>query len=204
MRDDVLIIPTGAANLASVVAAFHRLGVLASVTAEPERIASAVRVVLPGVGAFAPAMARLIELKAAEPLLSRVHTGRPMLAICLGMQLLGRGSQESPGCEGLGAFPYACERYADDQRVPQMGWNDVQANASCRFLRSGQAYFANSYRIVASAGYPMCATSEYGGEFIAAFELGSLLACQFHPELSGTWGLDLLDRWLKATGGAAC
>ena len=105
---------------------------------------------------------------------------------------------------GLGTLSAGVTRFPDGVRVPQLGWNRIDAAAGCRFLRSGHAYFANSYRIAGTGvdGWH-AAISDHGGPFVAAVERGAVVACQFHPELSGTWGIDLLSRWLQESAGAA-
>ena len=96
-------------------------------------------------------------------------------------------------------------RFDDSVRVPQFGWNTVEADSSCEVLADGCAYFANSYRLAEVPDGWSGAVCEYGGEFVAAIERGAVVACQFHPELSGRWGLELLSRWLaRAEECAAC
>ena len=91
--------------------------------------------------------------------------------------------------------------FPDGGRAPQFGWNKVTAQAGCRLLQDGYAYFANSYRVRAVPDGWHAATADHGGPFVAAMERGAVLACQFHPELSGRYGIELLRRWI---GGAAC
>lgn len=192
------ILQTGVANVASVMAAFRRLG------AEPQLVASASEVraedhlVFPGVGAFGAAMERLGTGGLGDAVRERVAAGKPTLAVCLGIQLLFEESEEAPGVVGLGLVPGRITRFPDTVRVPQFGWNRVEAGPDCRLLQSGYAYFANSYRAERVDGGWSVATAEHGGPFIAAFERGAVLACQFHPELSGEWGMELLGRWLRA------
>lgn len=195
---DLAIVRTGVANLASVVAAFERLGVVPRLTDDPGDVRNARRVVLPGVGAFGAGMARLRELKLDSSLVERIRADRPLLAICLGMQLLCDASDESPGVEGLGIVPSRVRRFSGNVRIPQMGWNRIEPSSEAHFLKPAWMYFANSYRldsIPAGWGGTM---SNHGGMFTSAIERGSLLACQFHPELSGPDGLELLRRWLTA------
>lgn len=194
----VAIIETGVANIASVRAALTRLGVTHYGVQTPEAIAAADRLVLPGVGAFAAGMSRLVELELVEALRARVAADRPTLAICLGLQLLCRGSDESPGVEGLGIIPAHVGRFGDHVRVPQLGWNHIRPSAGCRLLEAGHVYFANSYRLDALPDGWEGAVADHGGEFVAAVERGAVLACQFHPELSGAFGAALLARWLDA------
>ncbi len=201
---EVVVVRTGTANLASVLAGLRRVGATPRVSDERAVVAAAERLVLPGVGAFGAAMERLTACGLVGVLTERVWTGRPTLAVCLGLQLLGTGSEESPGVPGLGVLSAAVTRFGEGVRVPQLGWNRVLPERGCRLLAEGYAYFANSYRFTAAPPGWSAAWAEYGGRFVAALERGPVLACQFHPELSGAWGLALLRRWLAAAepGGA--
>ena len=201
MSRTVVIVRTGTANLASVRAAFERLGHTVELTQDPRRVAEADRLVLPGVGAFGASMAELVDKDLAEPLVARARAGRSLLAICVGMQLLCRESSESPGARGLSLVDAAIDRFSGPGlRVPQLGWNDVVAPSDARFVRSGVAYFANSYRLSQAAPGWTASTADHGGSFVAAMERGNVLACQFHPELSGKWGAQLLARWVEESG----
>lgn len=192
----LVVVRTGTANLASVLAALRRLGADPRVTVDPEAVRAADRAVLPGVGAFGACMARLVEAGLVDALRERVTAGRPLLAVCLGMQVLGEASDESPGVPGLGLLPATARRFPAGPRVPQLGWNRVEPRPDARLLTPGHAYFANSYRFEAIPAGWSGATSDHGGPFVAALERGPVLACQFHPELSGGWGRALLERWL--------
>ncbi len=201
-----LVVQTGTANTASVLAGLRRAGADPFVLGDeevdthalPAQIADAARVVLPGVGAFAAARAHLDRCGVTEALAARIRAGRPTLGICLGFQLFFEASEESPGVDGLGVLPGVVRRFPDTVRVPQFGWNVVEA-AGDGLLRTGHAYFANSYRVVSPPPGVSAAMSEHGGPFVAAIERGPVLACQFHPELSGAWGVALLKRWLEAS-----
>lgn len=193
----VHIIHTGVANIASMMAAFRRLGGEPKLTENPEHVRDGDRVVLPGVGSFGAGMRRIEELGMRDVLVERAEGGRPLLAVCLGLQLLCAESQESPGVEGLGIVPAAITRFPDTVRIPQFGWNRLVAEEHCRLLTDGYAYFANSYRLQAAPEGWSAAMAEHGGRFVAAMERGNTLACQFHPEISGQWGLGLLERWLS-------
>ena len=204
MSVDLTILNTGAANLASVVAAFDRLGLEVVITDKAMAIRHAGRVVLPGVGACAPVAAQIAGSGLADAIRSRIENDRPTLAICLGLQLLADGSEEGDGVEGLGVLPIRASRFPDTVVVPQLGWNTVEAAPGAQLLTDGAAYFANSYRLTEPAPGWTTAWSDHGGPFVAAVERGSVLACQFHPELSGAWGQDLLKRWLVSGGGDPC
>lgn len=192
----VLIVDTGVANIASLIAAFSRLGAGAALTRDAVAVREAPALVLPGVGAFASGMSVLRDAALVDPVRERLDAGRPTLAVCLGLQLLAQSSQESPGVEGLGVLPVEVRRFPTGPRVPQLGWNRVEPAPSCALLTRGHAYFANSYRITTAPPGWSSAVAAYAGPFVAALERGPVLACQFHPELSGRYGLDLLDRWL--------
>jgi imidazole glycerol-phosphate synthase subunit HisH len=197
----IVIVPTGVANLASILAGFERLGAETVVSNAARDIEKARRVVLPGVGAFAAGMRQLHADGLVETLSERVRAGRATLAVCLGMQLLFEASEESPGVVGIGAAAGGATKFTGALRVPQLGWNLIEADAGARFLEPGYAYFANSFRLTEAPSGWTAAYAEYGGPFVAALEKGDVLACQFHPELSSAFGRALLGRWLAATGG---
>lgn len=194
---DVAIVATGVANLASVAAALRRLQATPQIVADAAAVGDARAVVLPGVGAFGAAMRELHARELVQPLRARISAGRPTLAICLGLQLLAEWSEESPGAAGLGVVPGALGRFPSGVRVPQFGWNRIEPDAGCRLLAGGHVYFANSYRLVAAPPGWHAAWAEHGGRFVAGIERGEVLACQFHPELSGGFGAAILRRWLE-------
>lgn len=197
---EVLIVPTGTANLASVAAACRRLGASVRVAERGREILAASHVLLPGVGAFGAAMARLMGRGFAEALRRRIAEDRPTLAVCVGHQLLFAASEESPGVAGLGVVPGTVGRFPATVRSPQFGWNQVEPGPGTRLVEPGWAYFANSYRAVDAPGWA-CAWSEHGGRFLAAIEKGRIFGCQFHPELSGRWGAALIARFLALEAG---
>lgn len=193
MSGAVVIVPTGTANLASVRAAFRRLGREVVCAAEPDLVRTASHVVLPGVGAFGASMATIRGSGADLALVERVAADLPTLAVCVGHQLLFEASAETPGVAGLGIVGAEVGRFPASVRVPQFGWNEVTGDGD--LLPSGFAYFANSYRATAAPGWRV-ATAEHGGRFVAAMNRGRVVTCQFHPELSGTYGRALLEDWL--------
>ncbi len=197
MSAEVLIVRTGTANLASVRAAFARLGAATEVTEDPLAVERAARVVLPGVGSFGAVASRLVPSPLGEALRRRIAAGRRTLAVCLGLQLLAEASEEAPGVAGLGVVVGTVRRLPAGVRVPQLGWNRVGAGPGCRLLEDGAAYFANSYALDAAPRGWAGATFRHGEPFVAALERGAVLGCQFHPELSGAWGEALLRRWLE-------
>lgn len=193
---EVRIIDTGVANIASLLAALERLGRPARLTRSSVEVREASHVVLPGVGAFGAGMERLVGEGLDVALRRRLDDGGATLAVCLGLQLLCRSSEESPGVTGLGVVNAEVTRFGAGVRVPQFGWNRVEPTSGAGLLEPGFAYFANSFRVAELPQGWTGATADHGGSFVAALERGSLLACQFHPELSGRWGSELLGRWL--------
>jgi imidazole glycerol phosphate synthase glutamine amidotransferase subunit len=202
----ICVISTGTANLASVLGALARVGGQAMVATGPVDIDRAGALVLPGVGSFAAGRAGLDAGGFAEPVAAWVRAGRPFLGICLGLQLLAQGSDEDPSVAGLGVIDGRATRLPDTVPVPQLGWNEV---AGGQLVRRGFAYFANSYRLTGEPEGWQAAWTDHGGPLVASLERGSQLLCQFHPELSGGWGHELLGRWLELARGrsrevAAC
>lgn len=193
---DILILPTGTANLASVQAAFEKLGRTTKLADDADMTLRASHVVLPGVGTFGATMAGLRRGGFDQAIAERVRNGASTLAMCVGLQVMFDTSDESPDAPGLGAVDGHVGRFSDEVRVPQFGWNQIEPAAGCRFLERGYAYFANSFRV---KNAPDCevAHAVHGEPFIAAFERGGVLACQFHPELSGAFGHKLIKRWLE-------
>lgn len=205
MKESVVIIETGVANMASLQAAFTRLNRETLVSTDPSCIAKARQLVLPGVGSFSAGMAALRKSGLTEILLKRLAEDRPTLAICLGLQLLLETSAENPEETGLKWIPGKANAIADAQPLPQFGWNTLSVQEETRFLQPGAVYFANSYGLkTMPTGYKV-AWCTYETPFIAALEKGNLLACQFHPELSGDLGEQILASWLNQTqGGSSC
>ena len=192
---DVAIIPTGTANLASVKAAFRRLGANPIIVDHADGIDQASHVMLPGVGAFGAAMKQLAALGLAEALKQRIAANRPTIGICVGHQLFFATSDESPGVTGLAIIDAHIERFPGNVRVPQFGWNKIMPEAAMNLFDEGYAYFANSHRATAAPGWRV-AKADHGGPFVAAIEKDNIMGCQFHPELSHDFGESLLSRFL--------
>ncbi len=195
----VVVIDTGVANIASMLAALRRLGAAPELTDSADAVRAAERLVLPGVGAFGAGLSRLRDLGLESPIVERIQGDvGPTFCVCLGLQMLCEASEESPGVDGLGVVGAHVKRFSSELRVPQLGWNMVTpAGRGERALAEpGHAYFANSYRLDALPESYGGATADYGGPFVAALERGDLVACQFHPELSGDWGHGIMERWL--------
>jgi glutamine amidotransferase len=199
---EVVVVRTGTANLASMEAGLRRAGARPRVSDDPADVEAAPLLVLPGVGTLAAAMTSLVADGRAPRLKERVLARKPLLAVCLGLQLLCDGSEESPGVAGIGAVPCRATSFPAGVCVPQLGWNRVEAGPGPGLLESGYRYFANSYRLERAPVGWRAAMADHGGPFVAAFEDGPVLACQFHPELSGAAGIALLARWIAAAGRA--
>ena len=202
---EVIVLNTGTANVASVLAGLRRAGATPRLSEDGAEVDGNAPLVLPGVASFGAVMSALEEMGVVAALKARIEAGRPTLCVCVGLQALCESSEESPGFTGLGIVPGAVERFSGVARVPHLGWNQVEASDDASLLsESGYAYFANSYRLTTAPTGWTVARCDYGGAFIAAMERGRVLACQFHPELSGAWGQRLLARWLaRATDGGA-
>ena len=201
---DVVIVDSGVANLASITSGFGRLGASVAVTRDPAAVRQASRVVLPGVGAFGAGLGALRAHGLDAAITDAVARGTPLLGICLGMQVLCEASDETPGVAGLGVIAGTCRRLPAHVRVPHLGWNTVTAQSEQGLIATGIAAFANSYALRdAPAGWTVAWTT-HGVPFVAALEKEGdrVLACQFHPELSGAYGAGLLHRWLTGARAA--
>jgi imidazole glycerol-phosphate synthase subunit HisH len=191
----VVVLPTGTANLASVLAALRRRGAAPRIAEDADAVRDAERVVLPGVGTFGAAMTGLRRAGLDALIAMRMRAGRPTLAMCVGLQILFESSEENPGIDGIAVLRGTVGKFPETVRVPQFGWNRIEPEPGCRYLEAGYAYFANSYRVTEARGCKV-ARAEHGEKFVAALERDQVLACQFHPELSGRFGHELIGRWL--------
>lgn len=193
----VCIVATGVANLASVKSSLARIGVPYEHSCEANVIRDASHVIVPGVGSLASGVDALSKDVLSEVLLARLQGNRPTLGICLGMQLMGMGSDESLGVSALGFMSCHARRFAPSMISPHMGWNQVLANESHRVLFDGYAYFAHSYYWELGQSGLAWAKSCYGeSSFISGFERGNIIGCQFHPELSGGYGRQVLQNFV--------
>lgn len=199
----IALVDSGICNLASVMHALARVGASVKPTSEAKELAAAKALILPGVGAFADGMKSLQERGLVEPVRRAAREGKPVLGICLGMQLLVEESEEHGRHEGLGLIKGAARRLVADQpgfRVPNIGWCDVAAGkAGALYAKPGDAgsyYFVHSYW-VDTAPENVAGTIEFSGRRVpAALERANVCGVQFHPEKSQDRGLDLLARWV--------
>jgi imidazole glycerol-phosphate synthase subunit HisH len=194
----VVVLDYGSGNLRSAQRALERVGADVTVTADPTAAVEADGLVVPGVGAFAACMAGLAEVDAKRVVDERVAADRPVLGICVGMQVLfDRGIEHGVDSEGLGVLPGRVERLAAPI-LPHMGWNTVSAADGSRLFAGLDAdtrfYFVHSYAVHDTDG--LVTTAEHGEPFVAAVERGPVSATQFHPEKSGDAGAALLENWL--------
>ena len=197
----IAIIDYGAGNLQSVKKAFDYLGVETAVTADPRVLSSAAAAVLPGVGAFGDAMAALRSLQLEEPIRHFIEQDKPFLGICLGLQLLFEGSEESPGVPSLGVLKGTIHRIPDGPglKIPHIGWNSLRLlqkdGLFAGLEEEPYVYFVHSYFLRAEDRSVVSAKTEYGVAIDAAVRRGSLNAVQFHPEKSGKTGLAMLKNF---------
>ncbi|HEY3144244.1 MAG TPA: imidazole glycerol phosphate synthase subunit HisH [Acidimicrobiales bacterium] len=195
----IAVLDYGIGNLRSAEKALVRVGADARLTSDPGVIREAAGVVLPGVGAFGRCMEALEATGLDELAVEAAFSGRPFLGICVGMQLLYRGSEESPDVPGLGILPGMIRRLPDGVKRPQMQWNILQHHQATPLLAGLDeptwVYFVHSY--AALPDEHTVATCDYGGPMAAAVEQGALWATQFHPEKSGTAGLRILANFVR-------
>ena len=196
----IAIIDYGVGNLFSLKSSFAAIGAEAAVTADPAVIDAADRIILPGVGAFEDAARKLRDSGMADIVRQQAAAGKPMMGICLGMQLLFDKSYEYGEHQGLGLIPGAVRPIRDvipaDLKVPHIGWNALtfvgEKSALFKYLNEGDCvYFVHSY-YAADCGDAVTATAEYGAPLTASVEKGNVYGCQFHPEKSGDVGLNIL------------
>lgn len=197
MAETIALVDYGAGNLHSVgnaLAAAGARGIV--VTADPDKVRAADRIVLPGVGAFGAAMRALAAAPGlVDALNERVRgAGRPFLGVCVGMQLMAEHGEEHGLTPGLGWLPGRVRAIpAGDVKVPHMGWNDVRPTARHDLIEPGEAYFLHSF---AYAGDGTIAVTDHGGPVVAAIGRDNMIGVQFHPEKSQRYGLAFLERFL--------
>ena len=196
----VAIVDYGVGNLFSLSSSFAAIGAEVTVTSDPDVLRAAERIVLPGVGAFGDAAAKLRESGLDKVVIEQAKAGKPLLGICLGMQLLFEKSFEYGEHEGLGLIKGEIRPIADviltDLKIPHIGWNALhfgkEKSDLFRYLNEGDhVYFVHSF-YGANCAESVIATAEYGAELTAAVASANVYGCQFHPEKSGNVGLAIL------------
>jgi glutamine amidotransferase len=196
----IAVLDYGIGNLRSAQKALQHVGADAHLTADPALVRAADGVVLPGVGNFGRCMEALRASGLDALALESIDDGRPFLGVCVGMQMLFAGSDESPGVDGLGVFDAHVRRLADGVKRPQMQWNRLDVVGEPAMLADLSApiwmYFVHSFAPEPSAD--VVATCDYGGSVVAAVARDSVWATQFHPEKSGRPGLTLLANFVRA------
>ena len=204
----VAIIDYGVGNLFSLSASFRAIGADVTVTSDPGVIRGADRIILPGVGAFEDAAKKLRASGLDAVVCEEAKRGKPILGICLGMQLLFEKSFEYGEHEGLGLIPGNVRPIADvipeELKIPHIGWNALhfvgEKNPIFKYVNEGDCvYFVHSY-YAADCEEAVCATAEYGAELTAAVFSGNVYGCQFHPEKSGETGLSILRAFCETEG----
>lgn len=198
----VAIVDLGLGNLHSVAKAFERAGARPELSADPDVLLRADRLVMPGQGAFREC-ARALDGELGEALREWVQSGRPYLGICLGMQALFEASEEAPDEVGLGIFEGTVRRFArglkdadgHHLKVPHIGWNQIESRHPV-FENGEWYYFVHSYFCVPEDSSLIAATTDYGGAFCSAIARDNVLACQFHPEKSQHAGARVIGHFL--------
>ena len=199
----IAIIDYDAGNIKSVEKALLALGQEVEVTSDREKILSADKVILPGVGAFGDAMANLRESGLDEVIREVVKKEIPFLGICLGLQLLFESSEEAPGVAGLGILKGKILRIPERAglKIPHMGWNSLHLEHDGRLFRgieeNAYVYFVHSYYLQAEEKEIVKASTEYSTHIHASVEQGNIFACQFHPEKSSDVGLHILKNFVE-------
>jgi glutamine amidotransferase len=207
-RPTIAVIDYGMGNRRSVQKALEHVGARALITRSQNDLSAADALVVPGVGAFPQGMANLIELGLDEQIRAAAHSGKPVLGICLGMQLLFDRSQEHELTDGLGLIPGEVSRLrSDGLRIPHIGWNEVTIERSCALtedLGAGTRPFYHVHSLVARPRDPgdVVASTVYGERFASIVARDSVLGVQFHPEKSSLDGLRLLRSFTAMCLGA--
>lgn len=197
----ILIVDYGMANLRSVQKAFEKVGHPAEISGEPNRLAEADKLVLPGVGAFRDAIARLRETGLVEPIHAHIRAGKPFFGICLGLELLFTTSYEDGVYAGLDFFPGEVVRFRDVQglKVPHMGWNQLRIKKPAPHLAdlgdNPSVYFVHSYYVVPKDPGLIATETDYPTPFTSAIWQDNVFATQFHPEKSQRVGLSMLAKF---------
>ena len=199
----IAIIDYDAGNIKSVEKALKYLGQDAVITRDKDIIMSSDKVILPGVGNFKDAMDRIHEYKLQNTIYDVVDAGKPFLGICLGLQLLYKTSEESPGATGLGILDGEILRIpdADGLKIPQIGWNSLDITPGAKLFKgienNSYVYFVHSYYLKSKDEADVAASTDYSVHIHASVQKDNVYACQFHPEKSSAVGLKILENFVS-------
>ena len=205
MNHRVAVIDYGTGNLKSVCQAFKYLKIEVEIVKDPNSLVDYSHLILPGVGSFRRAMTSIKERKLDHILFDLVNDGKPILGICLGMQILASRGSEDGETQGLGLIPGDVDRFSFSSKntglkIPHVGFNTVNAKPDCRlFTGLGlevDFYFTHSYRMICKSDNDVCATAFHGEQFVASLEHRAIAGVQFHPEKSQANGLQLLKNFV--------
>ena len=202
---DVAVVDYGVSNLHSIVKALEYLGYDAQLTSRPEDLQAADHIVMPGQGAFGTAMRNLRKSGLDEALCAQRQVGKPILGVCVGMQIMAQTGRENGAWPGLGWIDAECRPLAPaapDLKLPHVGWNEICFDPDEPLFAGMKpkdrcVYFVHSYALVCERTQDVAAACDYGGAFIAAIKKDNLFAVQFHPEKSQENGLRLLDNFMS-------
>lgn len=198
----IAILDYDAGNIKSVEKALGYLGEEAVITKDRDIIMSSDKVILPGVGCFKDAMDKIREYKLDNVIYDVVDSGKPFLGICLGLQLLYKASEESPGATGLGILDGEILRIPDAPglKIPQIGWNSLEITPGAKLFKgieqNSYVYFVHSYYLKSKNIEDVAATTHFSVDIHASVERNNVFACQFHPEKSSTVGLKILQNFI--------
>jgi imidazole glycerol-phosphate synthase subunit HisH len=203
---NVAVVDYDAGNTLSVIRALEKVGAKVDLTPDPEKVLAADAVVLPGVGAFGDCMRKLRERGIDEACREAFRSGQPFLGVCVALQIVFEGSEESPEVEGLGLLSGSVVRFVgEDLKVPHIGWNELTLVRDHPVLRGldGEAfYFVHSYYPEPEETHDLIGETDYGTRFCSAAGRENLVAVQFHPEKSSGAGLMLYENFLDWAGSA--
>ena len=197
----IAIIDYGAGNIRSIEKALEHVGAIVQVTDEPDTVNKAQAIVLPGVGSGGAAMSRMTERGLDDAIRKATQQGKPFLGICLGMQLLADHHAEGE-VNGLSLFPGEVRRIPQGPKIPHMGWNQVKPLQTALAIfedipQDAYFYFAHSYYVEPQDSQGVAAVTDYGSPFCSVIVTERVWGTQFHPEKSGSVGLQLLSNFLK-------